>query len=188
MQKVDHLEEEHPNCTDTTYEFSLSSEVPTGMLYDLVIEQVTSEDVILLGWLLNTRSINAQPTHRWPVVKHHLMKQLLFFNKHHLICSISCGTTTSISTCRTTASHTIDEHLNIALWNAYPFFQCCVVLCKVRRILTALPKHVQSDSNPGNMLANPWCWAAAQFFEMNTNQLNEFQLKFVIFLFWPPCL
>ena len=117
-----------------------------------------------------------------------LMKQLLFFNKHHLICSISCGTTTSISTCRTTASHTIDEHLNIALWNAYPFFQCCVVLCKVRRILTALPKHVQSDSNPGNMLANPWCWAAAQFFEMNTNQLNEFQLKFVIFLFWPPCL
>ena len=45
MQKVDHLEEEHPKCTDTTYEFSLSSEVPTGMLYDLVIEQVKSEDV-----------------------------------------------------------------------------------------------------------------------------------------------
>ena len=49
MQKVDHLEEEPPNCTDTTYEFSLSSEVPTGyqcgMLYDLVIEQVKSEDV-----------------------------------------------------------------------------------------------------------------------------------------------
>ena len=39
MQKVDHLEEEHPNCTDTTYELSLLSEVPTGyqygMLYDL---------------------------------------------------------------------------------------------------------------------------------------------------------
>ena len=49
MQKVDHLEEEHPNCTDTTYELSLLSEVPTGyqygMLYDLVIEQVKSEDV-----------------------------------------------------------------------------------------------------------------------------------------------
>ena len=42
MQKVDHLEEEHPNCTDTTHGLSLLSEVPTGyqygMLYDLVIE------------------------------------------------------------------------------------------------------------------------------------------------------
>ena len=56
-----------------------------------------------------------------------------------------------------TASHTIDENLNIALWNAYPFFQCCVMLCKVRRFLTALHKHVQSDTYPGNMLANPWC-------------------------------
>ena len=55
MQKVDHLEEEHPNCTDTTYEFSLSSEVPTGMLYDLVIEQVTSEDV---WWIWLTRRQN----------------------------------------------------------------------------------------------------------------------------------
>ena len=49
MQKVDHLEEEHPNCTGTTYEFSLSSEVPTGyqygMLYDLTVEQVKSEYV-----------------------------------------------------------------------------------------------------------------------------------------------
>ena len=52
MQKVDHLEEEHPNCTDTTYELSLLSEVPTGyqygMLYDLVIEQVKSAD----GWCI----------------------------------------------------------------------------------------------------------------------------------------
>ena len=37
------------NYTDTTYELALLSEVPTGyqygMLYDLVIEQVKSEDV-----------------------------------------------------------------------------------------------------------------------------------------------
>ena len=49
MQKVDHLEEEHPNCTYTTYELILLSEVPTGyqyvMLYDLVVEQVKSDDV-----------------------------------------------------------------------------------------------------------------------------------------------
>ena len=49
MQKVDHLEEEYPNCTVTTYELSLLSEVPTGyqygMLYYLVIEQVKCEDV-----------------------------------------------------------------------------------------------------------------------------------------------
>ena len=55
MQKVDHLEEEHPNYTDTTYELSLLSEVPTGyqygMLYDLVIEQVKSEDV---WWIWRT--------------------------------------------------------------------------------------------------------------------------------------
>ena len=58
-QKVDHLEEEHPNCTDTTYEFSFSSEVPTGyqygMLYDLVIEQVKSEDV---WWISLTRRLS----------------------------------------------------------------------------------------------------------------------------------
>ena len=48
MQRVNHLKEQ-PNCTYTTYELSLLSEVPAGyqfgMLYDLVIEQVKHEDV-----------------------------------------------------------------------------------------------------------------------------------------------